>query len=406
MVRYGVGYFNGGEEAENQGEPTPNAPYAKFTKVRYTRFLKGMQSAKGEAVWSLRFCQSLSNQLLMTIRYGLGAAIARLATSKNKSKFTMATLIDTIESLPSGLIPESELESINSLPQSIQDQEVPSPQLPNPSVPAIPLTFSQITTLPGLPELPTPLPENQSSQLFQLILGTPNIDLLLGSANNDLILGLEGDDIIIGLEGNDLLLGQEGNDILIGGSGNDFLFGGSDNDFLSGDSGNDSLFGESGNDSLFGGSGNDSLSGGSGNDSLSGGSGNDSLSGDSGNDSLFGGLGNDSLSGGDGNDRIVGVDPTSNNPGVNEIDILTGGAGADTFVIGDQNNAYYVGQGLFGFNDYAVITDFQSGTDKIQLKSGINYTFSDNFIAINSTSGLDVIAIVSGGYNQGDLIFV
>ncbi|NEO77089.1 hypothetical protein [Moorena sp. SIO4G3] len=31
VVRYGVGYFNGGEEAENQGQPTPNAPYAKFT---------------------------------------------------------------------------------------------------------------------------------------------------------------------------------------------------------------------------------------------------------------------------------------------------------------------------------------------------------------------------------------
>ncbi|NEO00419.1 MAG: hypothetical protein F6K50_34720 [Moorea sp. SIO3I7] len=75
-------------------------------------------------------------------------------------------------------------------------------------------------------------------------------------------------------------------------------------------------------------------------------------------------------------------------------------------MIGDQNNAYYVGQGLFGFNDYAVITDFQSGTDKIQLKQGINYTFSDNFIAINSTSGLDVIAIVADAYNQGDLIFV
>ncbi|NEO37635.1 MAG: hypothetical protein F6J90_15375 [Moorea sp. SIOASIH] len=26
VVRYGVGYFNGGEEVENQGEPTPNAP--------------------------------------------------------------------------------------------------------------------------------------------------------------------------------------------------------------------------------------------------------------------------------------------------------------------------------------------------------------------------------------------
>ncbi|NEP25711.1 calcium-binding protein [Moorena sp. SIO3I6] len=403
--------------------------------------MKGMQSAKGEAVWSLRFCQSPSNQLLMTIRYGLGAAIATLGTSKNRSKFTMATLIDTINSLSN--IPASELKLINSLPQSIQNQEVPSPQLSNPSLLRIPFTFSQIPklinslsqsiqnqevpspqlsnpsllripftffqipTLPGQAELPTSLLQNKSSQLFQLILGTPNPDFLLGTANDDLILGLEGNDIIIGLGGNDLLFGQEGNDTIIGGSGNDFLFGGSGNDFLSGDSGNDSLFGESGNDSLFGGSGNDSLSGGSGNDSLFGGLGNDSLSGDSGNDSLRGGLGNDSLSGGDGDDTIVGVAPTSSNPGVNEIDILTGGAGADIFELGDSSNPYYVGGGGFlGSNDFAVITDFQSGTDKIQLHGQINdYTFLGSFIAINSTSGLDVIAIVAGGYNSADLIF-
>ncbi|NES44729.1 MAG: calcium-binding protein, partial [Moorea sp. SIO2C4] len=248
-----------------------------------------MQSAKGEAVWSLRFCQSLSNQLLMTIRYCLAAAIATLATSKNKSKFTMVTLIDTIENLPSGLIPESELESINSLPQSILNQEVPSPQLPGSSAPLLLFSTTQIQAfVSNESDVQTSSLENQISQPFQFIIGTPNIDVLLGTGNNDLILGLEGDDIIIGLGGNDLLFGQEGNDIVIAGSGNDFLFGGSDNDFLSGDSGNDSLFGESGNDSLSGGSGNDSLSGGSGNDSLSGGSGNDYLSGDSGNDSLFG----------------------------------------------------------------------------------------------------------------------
>ncbi|NEO78541.1 hypothetical protein [Moorena sp. SIO4G3] len=31
VVRYEVGYFKAGEEAQNQGDPTPNAPYAKFT---------------------------------------------------------------------------------------------------------------------------------------------------------------------------------------------------------------------------------------------------------------------------------------------------------------------------------------------------------------------------------------
>ncbi|NEP65816.1 MAG: hypothetical protein F6K02_10405 [Moorea sp. SIO3A5] len=37
VVRYGVGYFKAGEELENQGDPTPNAPYAKFT-VLYSLF--------------------------------------------------------------------------------------------------------------------------------------------------------------------------------------------------------------------------------------------------------------------------------------------------------------------------------------------------------------------------------
>ncbi|NEO91054.1 MAG: hypothetical protein F6K56_12720 [Moorea sp. SIO3G5] len=107
------------------------------------------------------------------------------------------------------------------------------------------------------------------------------------------------------------------------------------------------------------------------------------------------------------NDTIVGVNPSSNNPGINEIDSLTGGAGADTFVIGNSNNPYYVGGGgPAGLNDYALITDFQSGTDKIQLKQGINYTFGSNFIALDSASGQDIIAIVSPGYDQGDLIFV
>ncbi|OLT60823.1 calcium-binding protein [Moorena bouillonii] len=78
-------------------------------------------------------------------------------------------------------------------------------------------------------------------------------------------------------------------------------------------------------------------------DSVLGGSGNDFLSGGSGNDIVIGGLGNDFIFEGSGNDTLIGVDPTSNNPGMNETDRLNGGAGKDTFVIGDKNNPYYVG---------------------------------------------------------------
>ncbi|NEO37349.1 MAG: calcium-binding protein [Moorea sp. SIOASIH] len=178
---------------------------------------------------------------------------------------------------------------------------------------------------------------------------------------------------------------------------------------------------------------------------------NDTIVGDNQNNQLTGGAGSDKILGGGGKDTIVGVDPNSLSPGVNEIDILTGGAGADKFVLGDSKNTYYEGRGFLGLNDYALITDFQSGTDKIQLKKD-NYLFGRNFIAVRKgfyyndlssvasaetvvnnlsegvindsgsslgahttgdslesgriVSNLDIIAIVSDGYSQSDIEFV
>ena len=346
----------------------------------------------------------------------------------------MDTLIDTTESLSS--ISISELDSIKSLPKSIQDLIGIIPPVSEPVGTPNELNLTEIQQLfsddPGLLKLPS----NTQIIWCDNEDGTPNDDSIEGTDKNDFIQGGEGNDTIWGFGGDDLLQGQGGNDILFGDSGKDFLLGGLGNDFLLGDSGkdfllggdgndslsggsgNDSLFGDDGNDSLSGGSGNDSLSGNSGNDTLLGGSGNDSLFGNSGNDSLRGGLGNDSLRGGlgndtllggDGDDTIVGVAPKGNNPGINEIDILTGGAGADIFVLGDSSNPYYVGG---GDSDFAVITDFQSGTDKIQLHGDIN-DYDIDFISfsgitlidyINSPSP-DFIAIVFGIVNSGDLCF-
>ncbi|NEO01542.1 MAG: calcium-binding protein, partial [Moorea sp. SIO3I7] len=182
----------------------------------------------------------------MTIRYGLGAAIAKLGTSKNKSKFTMATLIDTIESLPN--IPASELQLFNSLPQSIQNQEVPSPRLPNPLAARFSFRATQIKQLvPNDSGLKSLSSKSIISGPFNFIIGTPNPDFLVGSNKNDLILGRGGNDVIIAVGGNDLVFGEGGNDIVIAGSGNDFVSGGSGNDFVFGSSGNDSLDGGSGN---------------------------------------------------------------------------------------------------------------------------------------------------------------
>ena len=80
------------------------------------------------------------------------------------------------------------------------------------------------------------------------------------------------------------------------------------------------------------------------------------LSGLGGNDTLNGGSGNDTLLGGDGLDILWGE---------SGADTLTGGTGADTFAYAATNDS---GVGV-GLRD--VITDFLSGTDRIDL-SGID----------------------------------
>lgn len=51
--------------------------------------------------------------------------------------------------------------------------------------------------------------------------------------------------------------------------------------------------------------------------------------------------------------------------------MLTGGSGADVFVLGDKRGLFYNDRinGNLGIGDYARIRDFTSGVDKIQLFS-------------------------------------
>jgi ELWxxDGT repeat protein len=67
--------------------------------------------------------------------------------------------------------------------------------------------------------------------------------------------------------------------------------------------------------------------------------------------------------GGNGDDALVGVQNLLVNPGRGEVDLLMGNKGADTFVLGDRDNRYYVG---LDQQDYALITDFWA-EDSIQL---------------------------------------
>jgi Ca2+-binding RTX toxin-like protein len=200
--------------------------------------------------------------------------------------------------------------------------------------------------------------------------GTDLNDSLFGSAGADEIHGRAGNDYLSGGGGDDFLFGEQGNDILVGGAGNDRLDGGSGDDTLTGGTGADALIGGDGfdtanyassfqsvyvniatNTGVYGDAQGDTFSG---IDKVIGSSFSDGLfaddsgmvlDGGAGDDLLVGGAGLDVLTGGTGNDTLEG--------GVG-LDVLTGGAGADHF--------------NFSRNDGPdLVTDFQSGVDKIVL---------------------------------------
>ncbi|AFY48168.1 Ca2+-binding protein, RTX toxin [Nostoc sp. PCC 7524] len=139
------------------------------------------------------------------------------------------------------------------------------------------------------------------------------------------------------------------------------------------------ITGTSQDDQIIGGNRQDTLIGNGGNDSIFANGGNDQLSGGDGDDTLIGGRGSDTLNGGDGNDILIGVDYiNSSGRSVGEIDVLTGGAGADEFWLGNQDYFFYNDFVAFrdGNTDYALITDLNPNEgDIIQLNgTRSNYT--------------------------------
>lgn len=245
--------------------------------------------------------------------------------------------------------------------------------------------------------------------------GTNAGDLIRGLAGNDFVLALDGDDDIFGNSGNDNLQGGNGNDEIEGDDGDDTIFGGNNDDFLLGDGteaenffGNDVIFAGTGNDTVDGGRGDNQLFGQEGNDRMFGGGGSDIIEGGSGNDTLFG----DNRTGSAG-DRLIGVDDLRFlvRPGKGEIDYLTGGnglglnAGQDVFVLGDVNRVYY-DDGIVnnsGRSDFAVITDFSDGLDRIELKGGVTYSLNSVSNLPGGVSGVGIFARLD---NSNELIGV
>ncbi|MDJ0842668.1 MAG: calcium-binding protein [Crocosphaera sp.] len=158
------------------------------------------------------------------------------------------------------------------------------------------------------------------------------------------------------------------------------------------------------NDAIDGRGGSDEISGLSGHDAISGNTGDDTINGNEGYDFLIGHQGNDRIAGGTGDDVIVGVDPTSGF-GASERDILRGDAGADTFVLGDKNNVYYVDDDTssVGEEDYGLIVDFTPGEDTIELNGTPDNYLLDFYTTSDGTITADIV-YDPGIAARGDLI--
>jgi Ca2+-binding RTX toxin-like protein len=124
-------------------------------------------------------------------------------------------------------------------------------------------------------------------------------DALGGDEGANHLHGGGGNDTLIGLGSSDTLEGGAGNDLLLGD-------GARDTDPWWGEPGasHNTLLGEDGDDRLYGGSGNGSLDGGAGSDTLQGGVGDDTLAGDAGDDLLLLSAGSDVVDGGAGLDTL------------------------------------------------------------------------------------------------------
>ena len=149
-----------------------------------------------------------------------------------------------------------------------------------------------------------------------------------------------------------------------------------------------------GSDRVIGTDNNELIDGGSGNDYLDGKGSADILLGGDGNDTILGGLGSDGLSGGNDNDRLIAW-----GGGTNEIDLLNGEQGADTYILGDATSVFYTNSRN---NDYAHILNFQA-SDRIQLKGvANNYSLGSvrSAVGIFTNNGAELVAVVENGFNR------
>lgn len=276
------------------------------------------------------------------------------------------------------------------------------------------------------------------------------VGTVAGGAGNDLMRGGAADDDFRSDAGNNTLYGGAGDDNLIAG-GNDLVYGGTGDDHLFGGPGSTQLYGGYGSDTLGGGTLADTLDGGEGDDFLFGGGGDDTYyvnsagdvvlepSGAGGTDTIISyvislnlqnypnvevaklfGSANLNLGGNDASNTLLGNDGNNKIEGRGGDDFLFGQEGADTITGGNGNDVIQSGGGpdsmaggsgtdQFVFASSAeviadIITDFVSGTDKINLHGfmpGASYIGAAAFSAANQVRYDAATGILSGDVNGG-----
>lgn len=95
------------------------------------------------------------------------------------------------------------------------------------------------------------LSASESASTGITLLGDSGNDSIRGSAFSDSLNGGTDADTLIGAKGNDTIIGESGNDTISGELGNDSLLGGDGHDTFSGGAGNDTIRGANGNDIII-----------------------------------------------------------------------------------------------------------------------------------------------------------
>ena len=249
------------------------------------------------------------------------------------------------------------------------------------------------------------------------------IENLIGGAGNDTLTGSTGDNTLDGGAGNDVLKGGAGNDRLIGGDGTgdtaDYSAATGNVTVSLADAGAQNVGSNLGSDTL---SGIENLIGGAGNDTLTGSDGDNTLTGGAGDDTLIGGAGNDLLDGVSGNDiadyatQMTGATNTltvnyaankltttvGGANGVDElknIDTISGGAGNDTFNLGNAFTDLTIDGG--NGNNTADYSGFSGTVKKV--------AGSENQYELTAANGTKVTHTLNNiehvkGANQGDVL--